>query len=99
MIASRITYAAAFAFAVMLSPASASMTINFVGSIVEDPCYINPESRAISVTCRQNNEPHTRQVSYADAEKGATPFRDRASISMKYINPEKTLAILEVDYL
>ncbi|MDU4841734.1 MAG: type 1 fimbrial protein [Leclercia adecarboxylata] len=97
MISSRIKLSAALVMAVTFTPAYAATVIHFTGQVVEDPCVISPASHTISVTCPQNTKMHTQQVSYSDALYGAA-VTDRAAISMKYINPEKSLAIVQVDY-
>ncbi|WP_333850123.1 type 1 fimbrial protein [Leclercia sp.] len=98
MVSSRIKHAAALVLAVTLPPAYASNIIHFSGQVVEDPCNITPTSRTISVTCPQNTKMPTRQVSYSEALYGGVAIPDRATIRMKYINPEKSLAIVQVDY-
>lgn len=98
MVTSRIKLAAALVLAVTLTPAYASNVLYITGSIVEDPCDISPTSRTISVTCPQNTKMPTQQVSYSDALYGSVDIPDRASITMNYLNPEKSLAIVQVDY-
>lgn len=98
MISSRIKLAAALVLGVALTPAYASNVIYITGSIIEDPCDISPTSRGLSVTCPQNTKMRTQQVSYSDALYGSIDIPDRASITMKYLNPEKSLAIVQVDY-
>jgi len=97
MVSSRIKLAAALVLAATFTPAYASNVIHFIGQIVEGPCVISPTSRTLSVSCPQESKMHTQQVSYSDALYGAA-VTDRATISMKYINPEKSLAIVQVDY-
>lgn len=98
MNSSRITFAAALVLAAMQIPVYASTVLYITGRIVEDPCDISPSSRTISVTCPQPSKIDTRQVSYSEALNGSVAIRDRATMTMKYINPEKSLAILQVDY-
>lgn len=103
MIASSIKFAAGLALAVSFTPAfSATLSqgnvIHFIGQVVEDPCVITPESHNLSVSCPRDNKMHTRRVSYSDALSHTPAFTDRATISMKYINPQKSLAIVQVDY-
>jgi P pilus assembly protein, pilin FimA len=98
MLSSRIKLAATLALGITLAPAYASNVLYFTGSIVEDPCNITPASHNISVTCPQNKKQQTQQISYSDAVYGRVAIPDRATLSMKYLNPEKTLAIVQVDY-
>ncbi|URO00783.1 type 1 fimbrial protein [Leclercia adecarboxylata] len=94
----RNTFAAASLFAVTLAPAFAGNVIHITGRIVEDPCNISPGAHRLSITCPQNNTMATQQVSYQDVLAGNVPASDRATVSMKYINPQKSLAIVQVDY-
>ncbi len=98
MVSSRIKVAAALGLAVTIAPAYASNVLYITGSIVEDPCNISPTSSTISVTCPQNTKMPTQQVSYSDALYGRATIADLATIRMKYLNPEKSLAIVQVDY-
>lgn len=98
MVSSRVTFTAALVLAAMQIPAYASTVLLITGSIVEDPCDISPSSRTISVTCPQSSKLHTRQVSYSDVLNGSVDIRDRATLTMKYLNPEKSLAVVQVDY-
>lgn len=86
-----------------LTPALAATTVNggvihFNGSIVEDPCEISPQHNQFALSCPHEGRVQTTQVSYGDALRGHTPYPDVATVSMKYINPEKTLAVLLVNY-
>jgi hypothetical protein len=40
----------------------------------------------------------TRMVSYEEALNGKVTDSDLATLSMKYLNPEKTLAVVEIQY-
>lgn len=85
--------------AVTLPPAfSATGTLHFIGQVVEDPCVISPDAGTISVSCLQDKKIQTRRVSYAQALQNAAVFPERATISMTWINPEKSLGIVQVDY-
>lgn len=98
MVSSHISLAAAFVAAVTLTPVCTANVIHFIGRIVEDPCNITPDARALTVSCPQNNRMSVQQVSYKEALDGRVNAADLATVSMKYINPEKSLAIVQVDY-
>jgi type 1 fimbria pilin len=72
--------------------------IHFRGAIVADPCEISPQQGQLSVSCPDNNRMQTHRVSYEDALNGHNAFSSLTNISMKYLNPEKTLAVVQVDY-
>lgn len=105
MVASFVKRATGLALivAVTLPPAfSATLaqtgTIHFMGQVVEDPCVISPEVRTISVSCLQEKKMQTRRVSYGQTLDSAALFPERATISMSWINPEKSLGIVQVEY-
>jgi len=72
--------------------------IHFVGSIVEDPCNIGARSEQISLSCYREGQVHTSTISYQQATVGKIVNNDMASVSMRYINPQKTLGIVTVVY-
>ena len=105
MVASAVKRAAGLALmsVVTLLPAfgatsSQTGTIHFYGQIVEAPCIISPEAGTIAVSCPQDKNMLTRRVSYTQALDSAAVFPERAAISMTWINPEKSLGIVQVDY-
>lgn len=72
--------------------------IHFRGAIVADPCEVSPGVGQFAVSCPENNRTRTKMVSYADALNGHNAFPALTNISMKYLDPEKTLAVVQVDY-
>lgn len=76
---------------------SDSAVIHISGEIVEDPCHINPGDRDIQVTCLQDGKLQTRGVSYR-AASSASVDAGNVDISMTYLNPERSLAVLKVEY-
>lgn len=88
---------------VLITPAFAATVvdrgvIHFRGAIVADPCQVSPQQGQLSVSCPDNNRMQTRRVSYEDALNGRNAFPSQTNISMKYLNAEKTLAVVQVDY-
>ncbi len=72
--------------------------IHFYGAIVASPCEVSSQPEKLAVSCPENNVMKTRRVSYKDVLNGQTPPDSPASLSMKYLNPEKTLAVVQLDY-
>jgi len=72
--------------------------IHFRGAIVADPCEITPQHRQFAMSCPENNRMRTRMVSYEEALNGRTAYPGLTTVSMKYLNPDKTLAVVQVDY-
>lgn len=63
--------------------------IHFRGAIVADPCEVTAQTRQFALSCPENNRIHTRMVSYEDALNGHVTDTSLATLSMKYLNPEK----------
>ncbi|UWX94859.1 type 1 fimbrial protein [Enterobacter mori] len=72
--------------------------IHFRGAIVADPCEITPQHRQFVMSCPENNRIQTRTVSYEDALNGRSAYPGLTTVSMQYLNPEKTLAVVKVEY-
>lgn len=72
--------------------------IHFVGSIVEDPCTVTPHQQNISMNCYRSGQNQTSQLSYQQVGEGKTVNNDTASLSMHYLNPQKTLGIVTIAY-
>lgn len=72
--------------------------IHFVGAIVEDPCNIATTSNHIAMSCYRSGQMQTSTISYQQAAYGKSVNGDVASVSMHYLNAQKTLGIVTVDY-
>ncbi|WP_194205715.1 type 1 fimbrial protein [Superficieibacter sp. 1612_C1] len=72
--------------------------IHFHGQIVESPCEVTNNSRDIAVTCQREGKTVTlhRSLSYTAHQEIAHELFDAASL--KYLNPERTLAIYTIEY-
>jgi len=72
--------------------------IHFQGAIVVDPCEITPQQQQFSMTCPEKNRLKTRIVSYEDALNGINTHCEMATLSMKYLDSAKTLAVVQIQY-
>ncbi|EML2065362.1 type 1 fimbrial protein [Enterobacter asburiae] len=72
--------------------------IHFRGAIVADPCEVTPQKQHFAMSCPNNNRMQTRMVSYEEALNGKVSDSSLATLNMKYLNPEKTLAVIEIQY-
>jgi len=91
------------AMSAALNPAFSATVVNggvihFRGAIVADPCEISARHQQLSISCPENNRMQTRVLSYSEALNGQSAYPNLASVSMKYLNPEKSLAIVQVEY-
>ena len=72
--------------------------IHFRGAIVADPCEVTSQQRQLAVSCPDKNRMQTQMVSYDDALNGMTTSSHLATVNMTYLNPEKTLAVVQIQY-
>ncbi|HFK5732704.1 TPA: type 1 fimbrial protein [Enterobacter sichuanensis] len=72
--------------------------IHFRGAIVADPCEVTAQQRQFAMSCPDNNRMQTRMVSYEEALNGKVADSNLATLHMKYLNPEKNLAVVEIQY-
>ena len=57
-----------------------------------------PQKQQFAMSCPDNNRMQTRMVSYEEALNGKVSDSNVATLNMKYLNPEKTLAVVEIQY-
>ena len=88
----------AFSFPAYSATFAEGGVIHFRGAIVADPCEVTPQQRQFAMSCPENNRMQTRMVSYEEALNGKAYDSNLATLSMKYLNPEKTLAVVEIQY-
>ncbi|EMN1408683.1 MULTISPECIES: type 1 fimbrial protein [Enterobacter cloacae complex] len=72
--------------------------IHFRGAIVADPCEVTPQQRQLALSCPEKNRMQTRTISYDDALNGKSTASSLATVNMTYLNPEKTLAVVQIQY-
>lgn len=72
--------------------------IHFRGAVVADPCEVTPRHQQFAISCPENNRMKTHTISYDEALRGHDPHSALAAVSMKYLNEQKTLAVVQVDY-
>lgn len=72
--------------------------IHFQGQIVEPPCEVTNTSRDIAVTCQREGKTVTfhRALGHTPQQEIAHELFD--ATSLKYLNPERTLAIYTIEY-
>lgn len=80
------------------SSGSQSGVIRIVGSIVDDPCTVSSQAQHLSMECYRSGHKQTSTLSYQQVAAGKMVSNDTASLSMRYLNSQKTLGIVTVDY-
>ena len=86
--------AALFILPSFISPAIAEQTVagivHFYGWVVEAPCQLDAINNQVIMDC-----PRAETIKI---EKGKIRNENIRSAQLRYINPQRTLAILDVDY-
>ncbi|MDC0693482.1 type 1 fimbrial protein [Klebsiella pasteurii] len=91
--------AALFILPSFVNPVLAEQTvagvIHFYGRVVEAPCQLNTIKDQIIMDCPRAD---AIKISAQQLEKGNIHNENIRSAQLRYINPQRTLAILDVDY-
>ncbi len=72
--------------------------IHFRGAIVESPCDVNRQQQQIELSCIRNG---TNQNSLYNPQQLATApqnVQEIATVKMHYLNEQKNMAILNIEY-
>ncbi|QGN37608.1 type 1 fimbrial protein [Klebsiella oxytoca] len=69
--------------------------IYFYGQVVETPCQLDAVNHQVFMDCPNQK---TVRISTQQLEKGNIHNENIRSAQIRYLNPQKTLAIVEVDY-
>ena len=91
--------AALFILPSFVNPVLAEQTvagvIHFYGRVVEAPCQLNTIKDEIIMDCPRAD---VIKISAQQLEKGNIHNENIRSAQLRYINPQRTLDILDVDY-
>ena len=99
----RILNTGLWAFSLFTLPAMATQilpggVIHFRGAIVESPCDVNRQQQQIELSCIRNG---TNQNSLYNPQQLATApqnVQEIATVKMYYLNEQKNMAILNIEY-
>lgn len=72
--------------------------ISFHGEIVEPPCEVSAVQTDVEMTCMQNAPVHTKLYSSKGFTSGVQKNLQIASVKMQYLNEQKTLAVMSIEY-
>lgn len=73
-------------------------TIHFVGQIVEDPCTVTTAGSEIGMNCLRDGQSVRTTMPVATMTAGEVMSNNVANVSMRFINPQQTLALVTVVY-
>ena len=72
--------------------------ISFRGEIVEPPCEFSAVQADVEMTCMQNGPVHTKLYSSKGFMSGVQKNLQIAAVKMQYLNEQKTLAVMSIEY-
>ena len=73
-------------------------TLQFEGAVVQPPCQLVVAARQVSAVCPEKNGLQRRSYSLQQAERGELQLPGVAAVRLNWLNPDKSLAILQVEY-
>ena len=82
----------------MATQISAGGVIHFRGAIVEAPCDVNTRQQQIELSCMRDGT--TRNSLYSQQQVATAPqnVQQIATVKMHYLNEQKNMAILNIEY-
>lgn len=72
--------------------------IHFRGQIVEGGCAVKPSTDNVNVSCYRDGNHHQSTIPVTSLSHGETQHLRDATLNMKWLNKQKTLAVISVQY-
>lgn len=72
--------------------------IHFRGEIVESPCDVSSSQQQVSMSCARNGAMKTNQFTLQQVSTAPLQVQQVASVKMHYLNAQKNMAILSIEY-
>ncbi|HCW0179124.1 MULTISPECIES: type 1 fimbrial protein [Citrobacter] len=87
-----------FTLPAMAQQISTGGIIHFRGAIVESPCDVNARHQQIELSCMRDGT--TRNSLYNQQQVATAPqnVQQIATVKMHYLNEQKNMAILNIEY-
>lgn len=87
-----------FTLPAMAQQISTGGVIHFRGAIVESPCDVNARQQQIELSCMRDGT--TRNSLYSQQQVATAPqnVQQIATVKMHYLNEQKNMAILNIEY-
>lgn len=80
------------------APLTSGGSLTFSGAISQNPCQLTPAASRITFTCQNNNGVHTQQIGIQQVAQGDVVLPGVDHVSLSYLNPQKSKAVVRVDY-
>ena len=72
--------------------------IHFRGAIVESPCEVNSQQQQIELSCIRDGKLRSSRYNTQQIAMAPESLQQIASMRMQYLNEQKNLAILNIEY-
>lgn len=72
--------------------------IHFRGAIVESPCDVSSQQQQIEVSCIRDGKLRSSRYNTQQITMAPESLQQIASMRMQYLNEQKNLAILNIEY-
>ena len=72
--------------------------IHFRGAIVESPCDVSSQQQQIEVSCIRDGKLRSSRYNTQQIAMAPESLQQIASMRMQYLNEQKNLAILNIEY-
>lgn len=72
--------------------------IHFRGAIVESPCEVNSQQQQIELSCIRDGKLRSSRYNTQQITMAPESLQQIASVKMQYLNEQKNLAILNIEY-
>ncbi|WET39171.1 type 1 fimbrial protein [Citrobacter enshiensis] len=72
--------------------------IHFRGEIVESPCDVSSSQQQVSMSCAHNGAMKTNQFTLQQVSTAPQQIQQVANVKMQYLNAQKNMAILSIEY-
>ncbi|WP_336221367.1 type 1 fimbrial protein [Citrobacter amalonaticus] len=93
-----LCFSALFPLATLAETNGQGGMIHFSGRIVESPCEVAHVQQRIAMSCDNDGHSQTRYYSAQMLPQASQHFKQIATVNMRYLDKQKKLAILEVNY-
>ncbi|WP_213132300.1 type 1 fimbrial protein [Citrobacter sp. FP75] len=87
-----------FTLSVSAQQISNGGVIHFRGEIVEPPCEVNTHQQQIEMSCIRDGKMHSSRFNTQQVMMAPQSVKQIAAVKMQYLNEQKNLAILNIEY-
>lgn len=93
-----LAFLALNSFTAMADAGGQGGVIHFSGQIVEPPCEVSRVQQRLAMSCYKEGRTQTRYYSPQEMLKAPQHFTQILAVNLRYLNEQKTLAVMSIDY-